>query len=168
MARGRKSKPKSLHALRGNPSRLKLNASDNPDFDIEIPPAPDTLDEYGRGEWERVTRLMFDLKIITSLDEAILEAYCQNRSELRVLRKELESQPRFVKSERSGMEHVNPRIREIRRLVQEQRLIVQELGFSPTSRSKVRTTGAKGKAKSLKQNLAESLFGTPVKIKGSK
>lgn len=168
MTRGRKSNPKSLHALRGNPSRLKLNAPDSPAFDIEIPPPPDTLDGYGRREWERVTRLMYELKIITSLDEAIVEAYCQNRSELRILRQELKGQKRFFKSERSGMEHPNPRMREIRRLVQEQRLIVQELGFSPTSRSKVSTTGTNGKAKTQKQNLAESLFRTTVKVKSTK
>lgn len=159
MTRGRKPLPKSLHALRGNPSKLKLNQPDDPEFIIEIPAVPDTLDKFGREEWERVTRIMLASKTITELDEAIVEAYCQNRSDLRRHRKALKDESDFITSERSGLKHLNPRVELIRKLVAEQRLLIVELGFSPSSRSKVKTVAKTGKALSPEQKLASRLFG---------
>ena len=63
----------------GNPGKRRLNAKE-PKADIEIPDAPETLDDVARAEWDRITFELVKAGLLTKLDRAVLALYCQTWS----------------------------------------------------------------------------------------
>lgn len=84
--RGRKPKPATLHLLNGNPSKRNLEERFEKETDAreiavkEAPPAPTWLDPIARKEWERVAKLLMQLRILTEADLSALEMYCKSYS----------------------------------------------------------------------------------------
>ena len=78
---GRHAKPAVVHLLTGN--RSKKSARDLQDemqgspLPVEIPAAPDWLDEHARAEWDRVGPDLVLLGLITRLDRQALAQYCE-------------------------------------------------------------------------------------------
>lgn len=75
MARGRPPKPAALKILAGNPGRRPLNKAE-PQPPAIRPDCPDSLDKTARAEWDRITPILADLKLLTLADRAAIAAYC--------------------------------------------------------------------------------------------
>ena len=162
MAKGRKSTPKSLQKLRGNPRKGRLNAPADPVFETSIPPMPEFLDGKAVDEWMRITQELAEKQIITSVDMGIVAIYCHSMGELYRHIDALKTEPEVIVSTR-GVPQINPRIKQIDKLKDQVAKYSAEIGMTPTSRNKVRMVG-QGKAKPTKaQALAENLFKVPVK-----
>src|SRR5512138_3920234 len=73
--RGRKAKPTALKELEGNPGKRKLNYKE-PKPEVVIPSCPNHLKGVARQEWNRITKELAKLKLITVVDRAALAAYC--------------------------------------------------------------------------------------------
>lgn len=86
MTRGRKPKPASVHLLNGNPSKSSIEKRFEKETDataIQIktpPPAPDWFDDIAQEEWEKVTPLLMEIKVLTEADLSALEMYCKSYS----------------------------------------------------------------------------------------
>jgi P27 family predicted phage terminase small subunit len=72
---GPRPKPAALRLIEGNPSKRRIpNAIEPPP--VELPEPPDTLDDVGKEEWNRVAPGLHALKLLHTLDTAALAAYC--------------------------------------------------------------------------------------------
>jgi P27 family predicted phage terminase small subunit len=74
MAAGRKPTPTALKALRGNPGKRRLNASEPKPSGI--PTCPKHLTKAAKSEWNRISKELLVLGLLTSVDRAALAAYC--------------------------------------------------------------------------------------------
>ena len=84
---GRVAKPAVVHMLTGNRSKKNvaelLNEVQNPALPVEIPDAPDWLDEDALAEWARVSPDLVKLGLISRLDRQALAQYCEAVSDYR-------------------------------------------------------------------------------------
>lgn len=162
MTKGRKSTPKALQQLRGNPRKLRINAPADPAFETAIPAVPEYLDGKALEEWYRITEELSAKQIITTVDKSILGVYCQAVGELHRHTEAKALEPDVIISTR-GIPQMNPRIREIRNLRIEIAKYSSELGMTPTARNKVRMVGGNKSKPTKVQSIAENLFKVPVK-----
>lgn len=84
MVRGRKPMPSAVHELRGDyekdPQRRRKNEPKPP---TGVPACPEFLDEYGKKEFEFVSRIMHSMNILSLADSSGLTMYCQTFSQWR-------------------------------------------------------------------------------------
>jgi len=76
MPPGRPAKPSALKRLAGNPGKRKINNSE-PRPPAKKPPCPRHLQGEARKEWNRMSKQLFALGLLTQVDRAALAAYCQ-------------------------------------------------------------------------------------------
>lgn len=76
MAAGRPATPTALKELAGNPGKRKLKSSE-PRPPAKKPPCPRHLQGEARKEWNRMSKQLFALGLLTQIDRAALAAYCQ-------------------------------------------------------------------------------------------
>ena len=77
MAKGRKKIPTKLKAMQGTTEKSREVANEmQVDLCLSIPDVPDLLSEIGKGEWLKVTRQLFNLNMLHSVDLRLVEAYC--------------------------------------------------------------------------------------------
>ena len=74
--RGAKPKPTNLKILQGNPGKRPLNKRE-PKPKLLIPDVPDHLTQSARDEWDRVSRELYMLGLLSSIDRSALAGYCQ-------------------------------------------------------------------------------------------
>jgi P27 family predicted phage terminase small subunit len=127
-------KPIDDQLLRGNPGHRArdkkvpgLRRSD------EAPPAPDTLDEEGQREWDRVARDLWEANLLATVDLSILENYCMLASLIRRCRKQLMQEGISVKSKRSAPRQ-HPAIRTILSSLPLLRVYADSLGIGAKAR----------------------------------
>ena len=162
MAKGRKSTPRSIAALRGNPRKRTLHTSSDPVFETAIPPAPEYLTGQALIEWDRITQELAAKQIITNVDMSILAVYCQAVGQLHEYSEAMKTEERTIVSTR-GIPQINPIVKEIRNLRQEIAKYSSELGITPVSRNKVKVVGSAKKNPTKQEALAEKLFMAKVK-----
>jgi P27 family predicted phage terminase small subunit len=75
MKPGTKPTPTALKLIKGNPGRRPLPKRE-PKPRRGIPPCPEQLDARARAEWERITPELYAAGILTTIDGAVLAAYC--------------------------------------------------------------------------------------------
>jgi len=81
MAKGRKKIPTKLKAMQGTTEKSREVANEmQVDLCLSIPDAPDLLSEIGKGEWLKVTRQLFNLNMLHTVDLRLVEAYCNEIS----------------------------------------------------------------------------------------
>lgn len=115
---GPKPAPTALKKLAGNPGKRALNARE-PHPQGGPPPCPDWMPPEGRKQWERVVPELDRLKLLTSVDGAVLEGFCAAYSE-------------FVETVRAG-ESIKPS------LMAQVRYFAGELGLTPAARARLST-----------------------------
>jgi len=162
MTRGRKSTPKSIASLRGDPGKRRKKSAADPAFETAIPAAPDYLQGQALIEWDRITQELAHKQIITLVDQQMLGVYCQAVGLLDEVTKALETEGMTVTSTR-GIAQINPLMREQGRLRQEIAKYSSELGITPTARNKVKMVGQGKDVPTKEQALAERLFRAKVK-----
>ena len=158
MAAGRKNTPSALKKLRGNPGKRALNNKE-PKPDVAIPECPDHLTGAARVEWDRITRELHALGIITKIDRAALAAYCMAWLDFVYASKMVDEEGEVVTSEKGG-KYLNPwvgiKTSSMDRLVR----ISAEFGMTPASRTKIKV-----ETPDEEDLMASFLFGKTARVR---
>jgi len=160
MTRGRKQTSTALKKLRGNPGKRKLNQQE-PVFEVQIPDAPDFLNEDALKEWEYVTAELAAKQVIAKVDKTSVALYCQTYAYYKKHVNALENETDFLVTPK-GYTYLNPRLGLVNTLGTLLAKYAAELGITPASRSKIKMIGKAPAAPTKKQALAEKLFKVPV------
>jgi P27 family predicted phage terminase small subunit len=134
---GRRPKPTHLKILNGNPGKRKINRKE-PKAAAGIRSCPSYLNRAAKQEWKRVMKESPD-GLLTELDRATLAMYCQNVARIAELEKIVEAEGFTFMSEK-GYICQRPEMGMLKNLQTIQKGLCAELGFSPSSRSKVTIT----------------------------
>ena len=73
--KGRKPKPDILKILQGTARKDRMNKK-GPKVELRIPKCPSFLYGEGKKEWDRASKILFDLGLLTDLDMAALAGFC--------------------------------------------------------------------------------------------
>ena len=139
--RGRKPTPTALKLLRGNPGKRSL-PEDEPHPDPDIPEPPDNLSRDARIEWERVTPILYDLGLLTTIDRAALVGYCVAWGRWMEAEDELRKYGAVVKAP-SGYPVQSPFLAVANRAMKQVKEFAAEFGMSPSARTRVAVTQAR-------------------------
>src|SRR5215471_12192566 len=147
MRRGPKPKPTARRRLEGNPGRRPINTREP-----QLPPLPtiDALpaelmgDAVASAEWARVLPLLRRAHAITEGDRGALLALCQQWSRYLEANGKVATAGMVVKAPTSGYPMPNPYIAIANKALGNCVKLWAELGLTPSSRSRVTTTGGGG------------------------
>ena len=141
MGRGPKPTPTALKLISGNAGKRSLNMQE-PQYESGIPDKPEWLDRYASEEWDRLTSDLNGQRVFTKNDLGILVSICiayeQLRETLAIIKKLGRS---YTVEDMGGNTHFKARPECVRfeTAQKEYRTLLAEIGFSPSSRSKVKT-----------------------------
>jgi P27 family predicted phage terminase small subunit len=143
MRTGPKPKPTKLKVLEGNPGRRRLPKGE-PQPRIGAPKAPTWLDPIARREWSRVVPELEAIGLLTQVDGFVLEAYCQCYSrwvqaEEVITRLGVVYQP-SKKADSKYLQQL-PHVSIAQRYLAEARAFAEQLGLSPSARSRIDVPG---------------------------
>lgn len=142
--RGRKPKPTALREFEGNPGKRPLNKREPQPGGI--PTCPSGLDPEAKKEWRRVSRELISTGVLTSVDRAILAAYCKAWSLWHQATKEFEELRQKAAAEgksnllfrtKTGYVAQHPLIGTINSAAEQIRKLGSELGLTPSSRARL-------------------------------
>lgn len=153
---GRRPIPDEIKRLRGNPGKRKLSSHVQMEAAIPSPPAW-LKSPVALAEWERVSRLMFAMQLITELDQAVLASYCYVYGELDLHTGKIRDEPEFNTSQR-GAPTENARNKLIRAYLTQLQKLSDDLGLTPTQRPRLRPLHTNKRQASKETTLAEKLF----------
>jgi len=129
---GNKPKPPELRLIEGNRGHRPIPVTPKPKR--EHPPASRWITREAKREWRRISKELFSLGLLTVVDRAALEAYCQCYARW----KEAEAKVDMVCPEtESGYLQQNPYIGISLKYVKEMRAFLTEFGMTPSSRARV-------------------------------
>jgi P27 family predicted phage terminase small subunit len=143
---GPAAKPTTLKILEGNPGHQKLNL-DEPQPEVGVPECPTELTGEARKEWGRVCAILTACRVLTMADRAALAAYCQCWSRWLQAERHVTRRGQVLsKPDKQGhrWEYPNPAVSIAHRAAEQMRRLMQELGLTPASRSRIRVEGARG------------------------
>jgi P27 family predicted phage terminase small subunit len=129
LTKGRKPKPPELRVFKGNRGhRIIPNTSKHTP---QLPYAPRWLSSIAKQEWRRISKELYTLVLLTTIDRAALEAYCQcyarwREAEEKVTIETFETDTGYVGQ--------NPYINIAIKYVKEMRAFLVEFGMIPSSR----------------------------------
>ena len=101
-----------------------------------IPECPDYLDDIGRREWARVSKLLLSMRVITEADYIALGSLCQSYSTMIQAQRQLSKTGLLIQT-KTGYPIQNPLLSII---AQERNVInklICEFGLTPASRTRV-------------------------------
>lgn len=130
--RGTKPKPHALRVLTGTRRPGPKPAPVAGTFDAR-PPAE--LDAIGRAEWRRAVAAS-PAGLLTTLDRAMVVAYCQSYSRARRAEAVLHEKG-FTLTTPQGFEQARPEVSIARNSWEAMRKFATECGFSPSARTRV-------------------------------
>ncbi|HEV2324552.1 MAG TPA: phage terminase small subunit P27 family [Terracidiphilus sp.] len=142
MPAGRKPKPTALKEIQGSRIRNRRNEP-KPGG---IPTCPSGLDKEAKKEWRRVSRELIATGVLTSVDRAILAAYCKAWSIWQQATKEFEQLRQTAAAEgksnllfrtKTGYVAQQPLLGIINSSAEQMRRLGAELGLSPSSRARL-------------------------------
>ena len=81
MTKGRKPKPPQLRLIEGNREHRPIPTTPNPQSKQLY--APKWLDPLAKQEWRRISKELYVLGLLTKIDRAALEGYCQSYAKWR-------------------------------------------------------------------------------------
>lgn len=158
MAKGRPPKPTKLKLLEGNPGKRKINRSEpkpgkarggvpvefrveraEPGEDLKDFKPPVAVDE-AKKEFVRRRRELEALGLLTTLDVGLLEAYCQAYGMWREASAWVNKMGMITKTT-NGNFIQNPYVAIVNKQQEIMRKTGAELGFSPSSRSRLEVKG---------------------------
>ncbi len=148
--KGRKPKPSVLKKLEGNPGKRMQNLEEAQVLP-SIPTCPGHLNRYGREEWNRISKELFELGLLSEIDRAALAAYCSAYG--RWVQVELKlKKSRLIVTTTNGNGIQNPLVGMANKLRHQVIAFAAEFGMTPSSRSRVRAEGQAGQIE-LEQRL---------------
>lgn len=134
---GRPAKPTKLKELAGNPGKRALNKAE-PKPRQKKPPCPKHLVGEARREWNRMSKQLFDLGLLTEVDRAALAGYCQTWARWVQAEEEMRK-PMFnmVTMTDSGYPVVSPWMGIASQAMKQMLRFLTEFGMTPAARSRV-------------------------------
>src|SRR4051812_46464221 len=141
--RGPAPKPTAIKRLEGNPGKRKLNESE-PTPKEGVPECPDHLDKVARVDWERLTTILLDMRVLTEADYIALGNLCQAYSALMNAQKQMNKTGILYKS-KSGYIQQSPLLGIIHTQTTIVNNLLREFGLTPSSRTRVATVEPKNK-----------------------
>jgi P27 family predicted phage terminase small subunit len=135
--RGRKPKPSRIKMMTGNPGKRPLNPNE-PQPEVTIPECPAELGPVARREWDRLSKDLAALGLLTNLDRAALASYCVAHALWVQAIEAIQKYGSMVKSP-SGYPIQSPYVSIANRQTEIMMRIASEFGFTPASRSRIST-----------------------------
>jgi len=133
---GRRAKPTALHALRGNPSKKRLNERE-PKFSADdIAEPPDWLTEGAQAEWLRLGPSLIAQGVLTRADLGAFIGYCEAFAQVEEATKRLKAEGYTVKSKEGG-DRSNSWVRIRNQGLDQLRRWAAAFGLDPSMRSKI-------------------------------
>jgi P27 family predicted phage terminase small subunit len=135
---GRKRIPTAIHVLQGGRKKSHRPLPKNePKPPPVIPGCPKHLDKEAKDEWERMSKELLPLGLLTSIDKAIFASYCQAWSTWVEATERVRDEGLVIKAS-TGTLIFNPYL-SIENKANEQMLkALVEIGMSPASRGRVK------------------------------
>lgn len=137
MQKGRKPKPYNLRLLEGNKEHRPMIEPISPPTIIPKQ-VPRWLDKIAKQEWKRITPILHEHGLLTTLDLKSLEIYCVAYSNWK--QAEMKKELGIVKTD-SGNVKPNPYIGIAQLYLKELRAICTEFGMTPSSRTRLSSGG---------------------------
>ncbi len=143
--RGPKPKPTNLKLIHGNAGKRPLPQHE-PKPKEKAPRCPSWLSRAAKREWAYIVPKLAKLKIVTELDKALIESYCNAYGRWRSAEEQLATQDPIIRvvTERSEegkvlRSHVaqNPLLAVSNRARKQMHEALSELGLSPSSRTRI-------------------------------
>ncbi len=132
---GRKSTPRALKLLHGNPGRRPLNEAE-PKPTVRLPRAPDHLGDAAKKEWQRAGRFLLEHGLVSDLDRAAFAAYCTAYGRWVECEEALKTYGVMLKSP-NGFPVQSPYLAVANRALEQMKSLLSEFGMSPASRTRV-------------------------------
>jgi len=145
---GPRPKPTHLKVIDGNPGKRRLNLNE-PKPEPELPLPPPFLNADAKEEWWRVATELYNLKLLTGIDRAVLAAYCQAygrwaQAERAIL--ELQKNGHLAAGLMIKTTHgnaiQNPLVGTANKAAADMVRYAAEFGMTPSARSRIDTGGA--------------------------
>jgi P27 family predicted phage terminase small subunit len=133
--RGRTPKPTRLKILDGQ--TRPASSADEPQPDNALPERPAILTGEARKEWDRITVLLLELKMLAQVDRAALAAYCQCWARWVSAEKKLKHKGAVIKSP-NGCPIQNPYLGIANTALKQLKTFLTEFGLTPASRTRIR------------------------------
>lgn len=143
---GRRRKSAAQRHLHGSVTREHHRARPEPVYTVEAPDPPASLSGDAKKEWDRITPMLVEKRLIARVDLAVLAGYCTLFGMVEQGRREIQS-PDFrttymkITVDGNGDEHEEPRehpaLKSLRANMQLLRPYLTELGLTPATRAKV-------------------------------
>jgi P27 family predicted phage terminase small subunit len=134
--RGRKPLPSNVERLRGNPGKRRLNDAE-PRPAARVAACPTCLGDEARKEWQRLSKELAELGLLTGLDRGMLAAYCQAHALWVEAVSSIERYGTMVKSP-NGYPMQSPYVAVANKQVDIMVRIAAEFGMTPSSRTRIR------------------------------
>lgn len=145
--RGTKPKPKVIHILNGNPSKLNIDKMNTPEMECfsnaEIPNPPEWLDDIAKEEWRRVAPELVKVKLLSKVDITALEAYCKAYSRWRDAEKQMDTVKSTVFKTKGNYVQQLPQVAIAQKYLSICKGFMTEFGLTPSSRSRMLLPGEK-------------------------
>lgn len=149
MGRGRKPTSTVFKLINGNPGHRRLN-KDEPQFESGIPDKPEWFDIYASEEWDRTVGNLNGQRVFTKNDLGVIMSLCLAYEALRESHAIIRELGRsYSVEDMGGQKHYKARPECVRfeTAQKEYRTLLAEIGFTPSSRSKIKTLPEPPKAK---------------------
>lgn len=165
--RGTKPKPTAQKELEGNPGKRALNHKE-PQPKSAIPECPKHLTGEARIEWNRVTKELHELGILTGIDRAALATYCMAWLDFVYASKKVDEEGEVITSKKFdkegneigvGGKYLNPWVGIKQSAMDRVVRIAAEFGMTPASRTRIKV-----ETPSEEDIMASFLFGKKARV----
>lgn len=140
----RKKEPTALKLIKNNPGKRPLPKNEpKPKVRITAPPAH--LSNYGKTEWKRVSRELYNMGLLSGVDRAALAAYCQCYARWRTAEEEINKLSKkkdtlyggLVSKTSNGNLIQNPLVGLANTAMRDMIKYAAEFGMTPSARTKI-------------------------------
>lgn len=147
--------PTKLKLLRGNPGKRAIN-KEEPEPKVGIPEMPAYLNAFPIAvkEWQRESKILDEMGVLTEADCSALATRCYLASEIQTLALAIEDEGHTIEIHslnKNGQlietEKPNPKCVQLKALLTEHRMLGSLFGLDPSSRTKLKTEPSKKKSK---------------------
>ncbi len=135
--RGRKPKPTTIRLLEGNPGKRPINERE-PSPPEGLPECPAFLDDDARAEWDRTSKVLSEMGLLSVADRSALAAYCTAYSRWLKAEEQVKKFGTIVKSPDKGFPMKSPYLTIADQALETMRKFMVEFGLTPSSRSRIR------------------------------
>lgn len=138
-----KPTPTALKLIQGNPGKRAINKLEPKPIKANLK-VPSHLDPIAKTMWKNLAGQLDKLGVLSQTDLSSLEQCCETYARIRRLRAEIKSLGSTTyKSVKDGGEvlwKAYPQVAQLERAESNHKMYLTEIGLTPSSRSKIKTT----------------------------